>query len=100
MYLVFPVFTAKPISLQGFNNTTAFLSRVLISSPIKFTTQKRYYRTNFEWSPSNFIDLVENEDYLTGIVNVAVNLRVPYLKSEDNEVLHHYSASWWCEEEE
>jgi len=34
MYLVFPVFTGKPISLQAFNNTFAFLSIVLISSPI------------------------------------------------------------------
>ena len=24
IYLVFPVFTAKPISLQAFNNTSAF----------------------------------------------------------------------------
>ena len=36
MYLVFPVFTAKPISLQAYNNTSAFLSIVLMSSPIKF----------------------------------------------------------------
>ena len=33
MYLVFPNFTAKPIYLQAFNNTSAFLSVVLISSP-------------------------------------------------------------------
>ena len=37
MYLVFPMFTAKPISLQAFNNTSAFLSIVLISSPINRT---------------------------------------------------------------
>ena len=40
MYLVFPVFTAKPISLQAFNNTSAFLSIVLISSPIKIHSGK------------------------------------------------------------
>ena len=34
--LSFPVFTTKPISLQAFNNTSAFHSIVLISSPIKF----------------------------------------------------------------
>ena len=32
----FPVFTAKSISLQAFNNTSAFLSIVLIPSHIKF----------------------------------------------------------------
>ena len=37
MYLVFHMFTAKPISLQAFNNTSAFLSIVLISPPIKST---------------------------------------------------------------
>ena len=35
MYLVFPVFTAKPISIQAFNNTSAFLS-IVMASPIKF----------------------------------------------------------------
>jgi hypothetical protein len=38
MYLVFPVYTVKPISLEVFNNTFAFLSIVMISSPIKFTS--------------------------------------------------------------
>ena len=32
--LSLPVFTAKPTSLQAFNNTSAFLSIVLISSPV------------------------------------------------------------------
>ena len=36
--LIFPVLSAKPISLQAFNNTSAFLSIALISSPIKFTS--------------------------------------------------------------
>ena len=34
MYLVFPVFYAKPISIQAFYNTSAFLSIALISSPL------------------------------------------------------------------
>ena len=42
MYLVSPMFTAKPISLRAFNNTSAFLSIVLISSPIKFTEKQNY----------------------------------------------------------
>ena len=32
MYLVFPIFTAKPTSLQAFNNTSAFF---LLSLPVK-----------------------------------------------------------------
>ena len=38
MYLVFPMFTAKPISLQAFNNTSAFLSIVL-----RFELTKKVY---------------------------------------------------------
>ena len=38
MHWVFPVFIAKPISLQVFNNTSAFLSIDLITSPNRFTS--------------------------------------------------------------
>ena len=41
MLLVFPVFTAKAISLEAFNSTSAFLSIVLIPSPIKFNMQTK-----------------------------------------------------------
>ena len=41
MYLVFPVFTAKPISLSAFNNTSVFLSIFMIS-PTKFITALNY----------------------------------------------------------
>ena len=43
-FQVFPMFTAKPISLHTFNNTSAFLSIVLISSAIEVklaTLQKK-----------------------------------------------------------
>ena len=38
MYLVFPVFTAKPISLQTFNNTLAFIIIMIMKLKKSFTS--------------------------------------------------------------
>ena len=47
MYLVLPVFTAKLICLQTFNNTSVFLFIVLISLPIKFTSSA--FKSIWDW---------------------------------------------------
>ena len=47
MYLVFAVFTAKPISLQAFNNASAFLSIVLIS--FSMTDQATIWIATYSW---------------------------------------------------